>query len=402
MADLPTQGLLQQMHARPHSGEYLEVLGKRAAARWHSGHHKTLTASVTETVKQAQLSPEQVKRVVEFANTAAYLDEFRKEGSTHRVIEFDGGPADVSEILKDLNDGGGGSVFDRGTLDYSSPPSEKRASDERDEALLSEAFGAGEEKTAAEYPYANPYAEVVELKDKLAGAAEHLLQQQSGLEVMYADLADRLYQQVKQASLGGLSLGRVMQAWQHVSPGDDYIKVAFELFAPRLLRDSVFHSVEDMTASVDKTASVGMVNPEHPLVVDFGEFCTVLQKLAETRATREEIRTHHAHLENYLKTASTVGNAYRAVNHAAEAAASRVGPFAKKHLGEVPGAVVEKAVSYSPQIGLGLGAMEVNRRIDNSPSVPARAARATKNVVLRNIPGTQENLMEQYRLQSGQ
>lgn len=401
MSDLPNQGLLQQMHAHPHSGEYLEVLGKRAAARWSSGHHKTLTASVTETVKQAQLSPEQVKRVVEFANTAAYLDSFQKEGAQHNVVDFPGGPADVSEILKDLNDGGGGSVFDSGSLDYSSPPSEKRASDERDEEVLFEAFGV--EKTAEPLPYENPYVEAVELKDKLAGASEHLLSQMSGLEVMYADLADRLYGEVKQASLGGLSLGRVMQAWQHVSPSDDYIKVAFELLTPRLLREGVFHSVEEMTASVDKTASAGLVNPEHPLVVDFGEFCDVLSKLAEMRATRTEILEHLTTLEEYLKTAaSTVGNVYRAANRAAEAAASRVGPFAEKHLGALPGKVIGKAVEYSPQIGLGLGAMEVNRRIDNSPSVPARAARATKNVVLRNIPGTQENLMEQYRLQSGQ
>ncbi len=401
MADLPTQGLLQQMNARPHSGEFLEVLGKRAAARWASGQHKTLTAAVTETVKQAQLSPEQVKRVVEFANTSAYLDEFKKEGAMHNVVDFHGGPADVSEILKDLNDGGGGSVFDTGSLDYSSPPSEKRASDERDEVVLLEAFGA--EKTAEPLPYANPYSEAIELKDKLAGASEQLLAQTSGLEVMYADLADCLYNDVKQAALGGISLGRVAQAWQHVAPSDDYIKVAFELLTPRLLREGVFHSLEEMTASADKTASAGMVNPEHPLVVDFSEFCDTLAKLAETRAARTEILEHLVTLENYIKTAaSTVGNIYRAANHAAEAAASRVGPFAEKHLGAVPGKLIGGAVEYSPQIGLGLGAMELNRRIDNSPSAPARAARATKNVVLRNIPGTQENLMEQYRLQSGQ
>jgi len=133
MSDLPRQGLLQQLNAHPHSGEYLEVLGKRAAARWSSGDHKTLTDAVTETVKQAQLSPEQVKRVVEFANTDAYLTEFKKEGGEHHVIDFHGGPADASEILKDLNDGGGGSVFDRGTGDYNAPPNDMKISSSKAE-----------------------------------------------------------------------------------------------------------------------------------------------------------------------------------------------------------------------------------------------------------------------------
>lgn len=402
MSDLPTQGLLQQMRATPHSGEYLEVLGKNAAARWSSGAYKTLTESVTQTVKQAQLSPEQVKRVVEFANTAAFLDAFRKEGAAHHVIEFAGGPADASAILKDLNDGGGGSVYDRGTLDYSSAPSETKHASAHDENALAALFGAdGQEKTAAALPHANPYAEVVALKDKLAGAAGHLQTQISGLEVMYSDLADRVYQQVKQASLGGVALSSVMKVWESVAPSNEYIKVAFELFTPRLLREGVFYRVEDMVASVEKTASAGLVNPDHPLVVDFQEYCDVLSKLAESRAARAEVRGHLASLEEYLKTASTVGDAWRATRNAAGSAAEASRPFLQKHLGEGVGDALAAGIKYAPHAGVGIGAMEVNRRIENSPSAPARAARATKNVILRNIPGTQENLMEQYRLQSG-
>lgn len=177
MSEMPTQARLQQDHAHPVSGEHLEVFGKKAAADWEKAVYPTLTEAVTSIVKQAQLSPEQVKRVVEFANTSAFLSEFKKEGSAHRVIEFEGGPADVSEILKDLNDGGGGSVFDRGTLDYSSPPSHgghtKTASADEDDALLREAFGVKEAE--AEEPFANPYGPIIDLRDKLAGAAGHLL-----------------------------------------------------------------------------------------------------------------------------------------------------------------------------------------------------------------------------------
>ena len=140
-----------------------------------------------------------------------------------------------------------------------------------DENALATLFGADgiQEKTAEALPYADQHTEAVQLRDKLAGAADHAQAQISGLEIMYADLADRVYQGVKQASLSGLSLSNVVKAWETVAPKPDYIKVAFELMTPRFLREGVFHRVEDMVASVDKTASVGMVNPEHPLVVDF-------------------------------------------------------------------------------------------------------------------------------------
>ena len=122
MHDLPSQTLLQQANARPVSGEELEVFGKAAASRFMCGDADSLNDAVVETVKQAALSPEQVRRVIEFANTAAYLQEFKKEGATHKYIHFDGGPASPTEVLKDLNDGGGGTVFDRGSADYFQPP----------------------------------------------------------------------------------------------------------------------------------------------------------------------------------------------------------------------------------------------------------------------------------------
>ncbi len=90
-------------------------MGKSAAERWSVGAYPSLHEAVVGTVKCARLSPEQVRRVVEFANTTAYLTEFRKEGMGHKYIDFgEGGPANPSTVLQDLNDGGGGTVFDTG------------------------------------------------------------------------------------------------------------------------------------------------------------------------------------------------------------------------------------------------------------------------------------------------
>ena len=116
--DMPIQTALQQLKAKPVSGEHLEVLGKYAARAWDRGDYNTLNEAVVGTVRDEHLSPEQVRRVVEFCNGEAYLSEFRKEGSKHRVVHFACGPADPGVVLRDLNDGGGGSVVDTGDGDY--------------------------------------------------------------------------------------------------------------------------------------------------------------------------------------------------------------------------------------------------------------------------------------------
>jgi hypothetical protein len=139
MHDLPSILLEQQSHAPPKSGEELEVLGKCAAKKYIDGTCKSLNEAVVDTIKHAGLSPEQVRRVIEFTNTDAFLTEHKKEGSS-RYVDFHGGPADPGEVLRDLNDGGGGTVFDRGLADYSLPPGTKTA---RAHTL------GGQEKTAA-------------------------------------------------------------------------------------------------------------------------------------------------------------------------------------------------------------------------------------------------------------
>jgi hypothetical protein len=379
-------------------------MGKKAAADWQRAVYPTLTESVIATVKEAQLSPEQVKRVVEFANTSAFLQEFRKEGAAHRVIEFAGGPADYSEILKDLNDGGGGSVFDRGTGDYNAPPSHhvhtKHASAD-DDAMLREMFGVKE--SSAEEPFANPYGPIIDLRDKLAGAASHLLSEISGLEVAYADLGDAVYHQVKQAALEGVPLGQVMQAWETVAPTEEYIKVAFTLMTPRLLRDGVFSSTDLLLSSFDKVASNGsLVNQEHPLVVTFGDFCSVLEKLAELRGLRNEAVENHNGLTGILKHAGAVSKAVEHVTGAAAGAAEKATPHLKAALGDTAGGLVGGAIHYAPHMGAVIAGNEAYQHYKNSPSLPARAARGAVDVVARQVPGTQAAAEHEWRIQNGQ
>lgn len=399
MSDLPVQGLLQQLNARPVSGEHLEVLGKHASDLWHSGQSNTLTEAVVESVKHAGLSPEQVRRVVEFTNTHAYLTEFKKEGSQHKVIDFGpGGPADASDILKDLNDGGGGSVFDRGTLDYDQPPAHAKVASEHAERELVQLFGEPE----APLPFESPLGEAMDLRDKLASAGDHLLAQLNGLEVMYADLADRVYHQVKQASLSGTTLADVLAAWQSVSPADEYIKVAFGLFSPRLLREGVFHSLEQMTSSVDKTASVGLLNAEHPLITEFGEFCEVLAKLAEVRAARDEVLESLGQMTAFLKEAGGVFGkakdlAAKASGPAGKVVGKAVKVLAGERAGEAAEGVARFGVKHAPTAAVLAGANEVRRHLQYGP-----VGRQVSDTVLKHVPMTPQYNQHNYEIATGQ
>lgn len=313
--DLPPQGLLQQMSARSVSGEHLEVLGKRAAALWSEGRAKNLSEAVVNTVKTAGLSPEQVKRVVEFANTSAYLSEFHKEGSPSRVVDFGhGGLADPSAVLQDLNDGGGGSTYDSGSYDYHSPPSSTKTASADDEAAYAQMFAS----SGQEYPEANPLGEVIDLRDKLSSAYETATAVLSSLEVAYGDLSTRVFEHVKQAALAGHTLAEVVQVWQQVAPSEEHVKVAFTDVMPELVANGVFRSHEDVAESLLKHASVGVVDPTHPLVTDFREYCEVLSKLAETREAQTEYGEGMARLTAFLKEAAdpTKGYWHQAVDTA--------------------------------------------------------------------------------------
>lgn len=427
MSDLPQTLLLQQSHAQPMSGEELELLGKRAAALYAQGSCP-LTQAVVETVKHAGLGPEQVRRVAEFANVSAYLDEFKKMGSDHRYVQFQGGPADVPTILRDLNDGGGGTVFDRGLADYSRPPPEKVAEartftgDDGLDKTASLDFNPTE--TAFEQmwqtegqplPYADPLKDAYDLYTKLADARQQVGYEMSVLEGAFRELGDFLFSRVKQASLEGIPLGHVVQAWSSITDNPDLVKSAFLVLTPRLLDDQVFGSRDSIAESLQKTAGAGaFVDPSHELVGSFREFCQTLNKLAESRALRAELDQAHDYIGAFLldaldKTAASraddVVSALESGAHKARAgwdaatrATAAAAPGVERVVGALGGPLAGRlaggAVKYSPHAAAALAAETAYQHARYSP-----AFQGAKNFVLGRIPYTHPYLVRQYDLQ---
>ena len=379
--DLPNQGVLQNMNARPVSGEHLEVLGKRAAALFTDGLEKNLSDAVVSTVKSAGLAPEQVKRVVEFANTAAYLSDFNKEGSTNRFVDFGpGGLADPAVVLQDLNDGGGGSMFDSGSLDYHSPPETHKTASAFENVAFEQLFAT----SGHEYPEVNPLGEAIDLRDKLASAYETTTSMLSSLEVMYDDLQGRLFNTVKQAALHGHSLAEVVKIWESVAPSADHVKVAFQAVMDPLVDNGVFRNHEEVADSLSKHASARIPDPSHPLVVDFQDFCEVTSKLAHAREAQQEFGEGVARLTSFLKESSLIDHGKKALEHA-----GNIGEYAGEIIGGEGGKPIGKRVGKA---GLILASALAANEALNRPT-----SRKITRGLAAITPGTDEyNARQEY------
>ena len=325
--DLPPQAILQQSAARPISGEELETYGKHASSLYSSGEAPTLNEAVITTVKSAGLSPEQVRRVCEFANTAAFLHEFSKEGAASKYVVFSGGPADFSEVLKDLNSGGGGTVFDRGMADYARTPDQIKSAasflvtenrrtlekvagvqinqDTASDLILKEAFSV-DLKASFDVPYSRPLEDVETMREKLSSAKDTLESEINTREVDLLDCTEKLYQQVKQASMSGVPLGHVVHAWyqaMYPGPNPSLVKAAFAQMGPRLKDEGVFDSWNNLWSSLEKTAAASaIVDNSHPIVSCFSDYCELVTKLAELRAASCEVASGISQLDTFTRS----------------------------------------------------------------------------------------------------
>jgi len=261
-------------------------------------------------------------------------------------------------------------------------------------------FGTG---TPAPMVFADPLRPLMELNQKLAGARDTLSSEIDALELIYADAGDRLYSQVKQASLEGASLGDVVNAWSTVTKDPVYVKVAFHILTPRFQKERLFTSLDAIGESLTKRASAGVVNPEHPLVTSYAEFVETLNKLASTRAACEELARGADRTEYLLKQAA--GGALGALGKAVKGTSKGIDAVSKPMAHLLVGS--EGAKSLAPRlamgakgtalVGAGLAGNAALQSVTDRPAVQG-ATRAVKSVV----PGTAEYQNRRYRNMTGQ
>jgi len=303
-------GLMQQNVARPIDPEQLEALGKKAAARF-SSCGEALTKSAASVIKESglRLAPEQIKRVVEFTNTAAFMEAFEKAGEV-RNVTFEGGPANPGEVIRELNDGSTPAVHQVQSSDYE-PPSENYKLASAGEAALLEAFGVTDFEKAASVvsntdhlARYNGVEEVNDLRVRLEGAREHFMSKLSSSGVLLDDVRGDLCDTAGQEVLhGSSSLGDLARAWSSYTPSANLLKEAMVLVGNHLRSKGM--TQPELGNLLVKTAQVGEIpNPEHPVVERFIAFTKVAcehSKLEEAvRIVDEQLEGVSAQLRGAL------------------------------------------------------------------------------------------------------
>lgn len=375
------------------SGEQLHALGKRAASRWASGRNPTLTEAVVEVAKEASgLNVEQVRRVVEFANTEAHSLEFRKQGAD-RVIDFSGGPASAADVLRSLNDGSAPGSYISGSGDYDRPPAGVKQSSDEEDAMIAALF------PHSGHDLPDPLRAARALRSKIAGDRNRGEEVAYRLRGMVGDLIDRLTSHVKEATRDDLPLSEVARAWSSVGP-DELVKIAFNEVTARLVREGVLEGFDEVVASLQKTAQVRPLNPAHPLLVEFRDYCEVSEKLAEALEADADALSALEWFDAFEKDAGKEGLLPAALRHlgTASQATEGVGRAVGGALGGETGArLLGMAGKAAPYVGTGLAANEAYRRtLKYNPAV-----QGAKQTFLSAIPGTQEYNDSEYRYAMG-
>ena len=398
----------QQRDSRSVPGSRLEEIGKLAAGRWVGGAVGSLHEAVVEGVKSAQLSPEQVRRVTEFANTNAYLSLFKKEGGANKYIDFgDSGPADPVDVLRDLNDGGGGTLQNMGEtrMDRITPEGHApgHVSEDmlmsflrggRKEASMSKVAHAAQEEASAQ--------ELWVLETKLASELQERESSGRLLEMYARRSLSNFYENVKEASREGYSLGEIVGVLQQFSD-DGVVKAAMAAAMPRITSELFSDGAEAAESFRKEASGSGKPDPTHPLVTSFLELGGVLEKMASLRQQCGEVESAIRKLRD-VRTKTASGGPFEAAGrllpgavsqsrggilgagkrllHGAAGKAGDLGEAAGRHMfggdGKTTGAVA-KALTYAAPV---VAAHEIYRRnLKNSAALGA---------VRSVVPGTNE------------
>ncbi len=240
---MPTTTLKSAFAHRAVDASHLESLGKTAARMAESGDI-SLTEAVIKTASPERLNAEQVRRVVEYANTEAFNQKFASTSGSRRAVHIDGGPADPVEVLQSLNDAARPREVAIDSLEYTMPP------DHFGKTSSSPMF------TTTDRTVDGVLGEVRALQHQLYAAHDELTQTAEAAKSAMNSSFTCLIDAVQDATSQGASATEIYEAWEPRS--EELAKTAFDR-TRSLMRDSV------------KVAGRS-VNPGHAVVLHFDDF----------------------------------------------------------------------------------------------------------------------------------
>lgn len=256
------------------SSEHLMLLAKRAAGMYISKDAKSLTEAVQKSLKHEDLNEDQMRRVVEMTNQAAWKEMFQ----TDRQVNFE--PADASSVVSSFSEEP--TEVSPISMDYQTDPTPAVP-----EVDLEKEFGIS---VSDDYEKLNPDLPAQEEVAKAAAAVDASRHAVNTMERSLPELAEGFFHQVKQAYvLEGHPITKIAKA---VSAATDanFSGSVMKSAADRLVDQGIRFSLEkEKTASAESV----IINTDHDLIQTAVRFEKVAKSLANARDTHRKAVLRH-------------------------------------------------------------------------------------------------------------
>jgi len=234
------------------SVDALQVLGKQAAGQFVNKDCESMTEAVSKIVSNQDLNRDQIERVAQFANQAAWKTMFVEGGDINTNFE----PADFNQVLESCGTQAE-EVQQTRDSDYLSDVDESW----RDDGALEDLFQV--EKVA--YPMLNPNRQLEIEVEKLASAVELTEYALNNAQSMLEMTSNDFYREVKQAYLGeDAGILQMANALSQMTGSEKFASAVLDTCSNKLREEGV---KIDREQELVKAASAVIINTEHPMLL---------------------------------------------------------------------------------------------------------------------------------------
>lgn len=276
----------------------LQCLGKKASAI-HLEQGVPLSSAVVSVLSdQDGLNRDHVQRVVEFANNCTFDRMFKLANGGHKVFNIEGGPADTSDVMNDLNNAPNPTIV-----------KQAHARLNKDEMFIPGLDSAyeffkhtkGKVKVASEdQPTESDHNiqvhNVLGVRDQLKQACDVLSSKLRQAYYLYNDVAYELSKEAREAIVDGHSPVELAKIMRYLSPSDHLTKMGLQSIADSGMLDGL-----PMCPPVTKTASE-IPHPDHPLTKAINSFVKVAQDYYTVQSALEITNAQFNYVDDHLRS----------------------------------------------------------------------------------------------------
>lgn len=287
------------------SPEMLEMMGKEAANRFLD-KGIPLNESISKlAASHDDISHDQVKRVVEFANTAVYLkkhDNSKLAGASSSYPQFE--LADAGRIIQDLSDGARSTVTTKTDLDYARLPTKSKTASAKTDFNLDALVDLFAPKNPELDQYTKEAAiqDLMDTKNALESLKENLENSYYPMTHSLESIKEEYYDMTKRHVLDGGSFSDILATARSTGAEDAKIASVISPVAQRLIKEKVA-SVDQLkvaTRNLEKVAH-RVVNSSHPFVTSFAAILTLQEEMAKTAEALNEVDTELGRVKSFIK-----------------------------------------------------------------------------------------------------